>query len=143
MAVLGTQGTIFRGHIAVGILQGGQRLVNPRLQRVDGRLSTVPDAHVHHVERLGTEVLGHLQVLMEANAVGGAVAPVHVPVAGTFLDGADGAFPAEGILRRDLSLDEAAAGEAHELGMHLIEHLCQVGAPPGIVLVDENGSVGV
>ena len=158
MAVLGAEGTVLCGHVAVGILKGGQRLVNPWLQRVDGRLPAVPDAHVHHVERLGTEVLGHLQilmeaclsavpdahvhhverlgtevlshlqVLMEANAVGGAVAPVHVPVAGTFLDGADGAFPAEGVLRRDLSLDETAAGEAHELRAHLVEHLCQVGA---------------
>ena len=128
MAVLGAQGTVFRGHVAVGILQGGKRLVNPRLQRVDGRQTTVPQAHVHHIERLGTEILGHLQVLMETNAVGSAVTPVHVPVAGALLDGTDGAFPAEGVLRRDLSLDETAAGEAHELRAHLVQHLCQVGA---------------
>ena len=65
---------------------------------------------------------------METDAVGGAVAPVHIPVTGPLLDGTDGTFPAEGVLRRDLSLDETAAGEAHELRAHLVEHLCQVGA---------------
>ena len=136
VAVLGTQGTVLGGDVAVGILQGGQTLVNPRLDVGIRRHTTVPQTDVDHIERLGSEVFGHLQILVETDAVGGAVAPVDVPVAGTLLDGADGTFPAEGIVGRYLSLDEAAAGEAHELRMHLVEHLCQVGAQTVLAILE-------
>ena len=129
MSVLGAQGAILGGHVAIGVFEGIQALLNPSVpQRVERGIAAMPDTHVHHVEGFGAEVLGHLQVFMEAYAVGGAVAPVHVPVAWVLLDGAYGTLPAEGVFRRDLALDEAAAGETHELRVHLVEHLRQVGA---------------
>ena len=128
VTVLGTQGTILCRHVAIGILQGCQRLVDPGLDAVEGCQSTVPQSHVHHIERLGTQILGHLQILVESQSVGGAIAPVHVPVSRPFLYRSDGALPAEGILWRDLSLYETAAREAHKPWVHLVEHLHEVRA---------------
>ena len=128
MTVLGTHGAILRRRGAVGILDGSEALVDPELDAVVGRHAAMPQTHVDHVEGLGTEVLGQLQIFMIAQSVGGAIAPVHVPVALTLLDGANGALPAEGIVGALLSLHEAASGEAHELRVHLPQHVGQVGA---------------
>ena len=127
MPVLGTHGTIFRCDGAIGILDGVQALVNPRLNAVVGRHTTVPQAHVHHIERLSTQVLGQLQIFVIAQSVGGAIAPVHVPVPLALLYRTDGALPAESVVGTLLAFHEAATGEAHELRVHLPQHIGEVG----------------
>ena len=63
---------------------------------------------------------------MITQSVGGAVAPVHVPMTFTFLNRSDGTFPAEGVVRTLLPLYKAAAREAHELRMQLPQHIGEV-----------------
>ena len=136
MSVLGTQRTILGGNGTVGILQSVQTLVNPGLDAVYGSHTAVPQTHVHHIEGFGVHVLSHLQVLVEAHAVAGAITPVHVLMTGTFLNGADGLLPVVGVLGRLLSLYKATAGETQELGMDIIEQLCQVGAQAVLAILE-------
>ncbi len=139
VAVLGAQRTILSGHRSVGILQGVERLVNPRLYRVDGREAAMPDAHVDHIERFGPQVLCQLQVLMEADAIGRAVAPVDIPVARTLFHWTDGALPAERVVGALLTFDKATAREAEKLRVEVIEHGCQVRTHPVLAVVERGG----
>ena len=63
---------------------------------------------------------------MITQSVGGAVAPVHVPMTFTLLNRSDGTFPAEGVVRTLLPLYKAAARETHELRVHLPQHIGQI-----------------
>ena len=60
MTILGTQGTILRGDRTIGILQGIQALVYPRLDAIHWCQTAVPQTYVHYIERLGIQVLGEL-----------------------------------------------------------------------------------
>ena len=73
------------------------------------------------------QVLGELQVFVKTQSVGGAIAPVDIPVAFALLHGTDGTLPTESIVGTVLTLDETAAGEAQELRMEIIEHTGQFG----------------
>ena len=57
-------------------------------------------------------------------------------MAGSLFNGADGTLPAESIFRRDLPLDETAAGETHKARVHLVEHLCQVRAQTVLAVLE-------
>ncbi len=96
----------------------------------------MPQSDVHHIERLSPKVFGKLQIFVEAESVACAVAPVHILVSRALLNRSDGAFPAEGIVRRVLSLDEASAGEAHKFRVHIVEHLCEVGATAVLAVLE-------
>ena len=128
MTVLGTQGTILGGNRTIGILQGIHALVNPRLDAVHRSYTAVPQTYVYYIERLGVQVFGKLQILIESHTVAGAVAPVHVLMSRTLLDRTDGLLPVECILRRLLSLYVATARETDELRMDVIEKLSQIRA---------------
>ena len=138
MAVPGSHSAIFRCDGAVGIFNGIHALINPRLDAVVGRHPAVPKANVYHIERFGSQVLSQLQVLVIAQSIGGAVTPVHVPMAFTLLYRSDGALPAEGVIRALLALHEAASWETHELWMHLPQHVGQV-RPHAVLAVLEGG----
>ena len=58
--VPGAQGAVFRCDGAVGILQGVQALVNPRLEAVAGRHAAMPYSHIDHIEGFCAQVLGQL-----------------------------------------------------------------------------------
>ena len=88
----------------------------------------MPNADVDHIEGLGSEVLGKLQELVEAEAVGSGVAPVGIHVAWPALYRADGSLPMVSVLRFDVALHVAAAGEAHESRVKGLELLSQVDA---------------
>ena len=90
MSVLCTQRAILTRHGAIGILQCVHRLINPRLYGVEWREATMPEAHVDDIERLGVQVLGELQVFVKTQSVGGAIAPVDIPVAFALLHGTGG-----------------------------------------------------
>ena len=128
MTVLSTQRSVLACDRTIGILQSVHTFVNPRLDAVHGSHATVPQTHVHHVERFGVKVFGKLQVFVKSHAVACAITPVDVLVSGTFFDGTDGLLPMESILWRLLSFHVATAGEAYELGTDVIEKLCKVGA---------------
>ena len=126
MSVLGTQGAILTCHGAVGILQRIHRLVDPRLYGIKGSEAAMPDTHVDDIERLSAQVLSELEIFVKAQSVGGAIAPVDIPVAFALLHGTDGTFPTESIIRVLLPLDKTAAGEAQELRMKVVEHTGQL-----------------
>ena len=128
--VLGTERTIFRGNRTVGILQGIHALINPRLDAVYRSHTAVPQTYVYNIERLGVQILSKLQILIESHTIAGTVAPVYVLMARTFLDRTDGLLPVESIFRRFLSLYVAAAWEADELRMDVIEKLSQIRRKP-------------
>lgn len=88
----------------------------------------MPDADVHHVERLRPQVLGQLQELVEAKPVGGRIAPVGVHVPRPPFYRAHRPFPMVGVLRLDVALHVAAAREAHEGRMQGLQLLSQVDA---------------
>ena len=88
----------------------------------------MPQTNIHHIERLGVQILGKLQILIEAHTIAGTVAPVYVLMTRTFLDRTDGLLPVESILWRFLSFNVATAREADELRMDVIEKLSQVRA---------------
>ena len=126
MTVFSTERTIFRGNRTVGILQGIHALINPRLDAVYRSHAAVPQTYVYNIERLGVQIFGKLQILIESHTVAGTVAPVYVLMARTFLDRTDSLLPVESILWRFLSLYVATAREADELRMDVIEKLSQV-----------------
>ena len=136
MTVLGTQRTILGGNRAIGILQGIHALVNPRLDAVHRSHTAVPQTYVYYIERLGVQVFGKLKILIESHTVAGAVAPVYVLMSRTLLDRTDGLFPVECILRRLLSLYVAAAREADELRMDVIEKLSQIRAQAILAILE-------
>ena len=119
---------ILGGNRTVGILQGIHALINPRLDAVYRSHTAVPQTYVYNIERLGIQVFGKLQILIESHTIAGTVAPVYVLMARTFLDRTDSLLPVESILRRFLSLYVATAREADELRMDVIEKLSQIRA---------------
>ena len=127
MPILGAHGTIFGCDGTVGIFDGIHALVNPGLDAIVGCHAAMPQTHVDHIERLGAQVLCQLQIFVIAQPVRGAVAPVHVPVSLTLFYRPDGAFPAESVVGTLLPLHKAASGEAHELRVHLPQHVGQIG----------------
>ena len=136
MTVLSTERTIFRGNRTVGILQGIHALINPRLDAVYRSHTAVPQTYVYNIERLGVQILGKLQILIESHTIAGTVAPVYVLMARTFLDRTDSLLPVESILRRFLSLYVATAREADELRMDVIEKLSQVRAQAILAILE-------
>ena len=127
VSVLGTHGTILRCDGAISIFQGIHALVNPRLDAVVRRHTTMPYSDIHNIEWLGTQVFCQLQVFMKAQSVGSAIAPIHIPVSFTFLYRTDGTLPAESVVRTLLPLHETASREAHELRVHLPKHIGKIG----------------
>ena len=136
VTILGTKGTILGSDRTVGILQGVQALVYPRLDAVYRSLASMPETYVHYIERFGVQILGKLQVLIEAHTIAGAITPVHVLMSRTFLDRTDGLLPVEGILWRFLSLYIATARETNELRVDIVEQLRQVRAQAILTILE-------
>ena len=133
MSVLCAQGSPLGGlGVAVGVLDGIQRFLDVFLQLVVGLHPAVAQSHIDHEERFCPQVLGELQHLVVAEAVGDVVAPVNAQMTGSLFDRADGVLPLKAIVqvvaRGCLSLDIAAAGETHELGMQGFQQLGQIDA---------------
>ena len=128
MTILGTHLAIMARDWAVGVLKGTEALVNPRLQLVQGSTATMPDADVHHIERLCSKVLCKLQEFMEAETVRRGITPVGIHVTRTSFYRADSPFPMIGILGLMVALHIATAREAHESRMKGFELLGQIDA---------------
>ena len=128
MTVLGAHLAVMTRDWAVGVLKGTEALVNPRLQLIQWCATTMPNADVHHIERLSSEVLGKLQKFMEAKAVRRGITPVGIHVTRTSFYRANSPFPMIGILRLMVALHIATAREAHESRMKGLELLGQIDA---------------
>ena len=98
MTIPGTHSTIMSRHITIGILQGSQAFIYPRLDAVNRCHAAMPQTDVKNIQWFCPQVLSHLQILMESDAISRAIAPVDIPVSGTFLYRTDGAFPPECIV---------------------------------------------
>ena len=118
--------------VAVGIFDGIERLLDIFLDLVVGLQPSVADTHVDDEQGFSTEILGELQHLVVAEAVGDVITPVDAEVSGALFDGSHGVLPLEAVVevvaRRGLAFDIAAAGEAHELGVQRLEQFRQVDA---------------
>ena len=133
MPVLGAFGSPLGGSgVAVGVLDGVECLLDVLLNLVVGLQPSVAYTYVDDEEGLGAQVLGELQHLVVAEAVGDIVTPVDAEVAGPLLDGANGVLPLEAVVEAialsGLPLDVASARETHELGVQGLEHLGEVDA---------------
>ncbi len=113
-------------HRAVGVLDGVQRLLNPGLQLVHRHKLVVRHAAVDDKERLRAHILAPLQILVVAEAVGRAVTPVVVQMAGAHGDVAEGVRPAEGVRQMVAAFDIAAARKPHKGRMQVVYVLRQI-----------------
>ncbi len=133
VTVLSALGTPLGGlGVAVGIFDGVERLLDIFLDLVVGLQPSVADTHVDDEQGFSAEILGELQHLVVAEAVGDVVAPVDAEVSGPLFDGSHCVLPFEAVVevvaRRGLAFDIAAAGEAHELGVQRLEQFGEVDA---------------
>ena len=140
MPHVGTKlGPLVLGGVAVGKVDEVDAVVDELLQAFlsAGRvcflavLELADHAHVEHGQRLGANLLSQLEILEEAEAValeivgkiavGEGIFPA-VLVDGAVLDGAYGIFPLVAQVERS-ALNYAAAGEAEDTGMEVLEGL--------------------
>ena len=125
MSIGDTHTAILGIFVAIGILDGIECILYVLVNLVVRLESTVPYTYVYHVERLGTKVLGQLQVFVIAHTVGDGVVPVGIVVAGTLFERTHRTFPFIGALLRH-ALHEASTGEAYKLRVQGLEHLGKV-----------------
>ena len=125
MSVGDTHTAILGALVTVGILDGIECILYILINLVVRLKSAVPYTHVHHVERLGTKVLGQLQVFVITHAVGDGIVPVGIVVSRAFLERPHRTFPFIGTLLRH-ALHEASTGEAYKLRVQGLEHLGKV-----------------
>ena len=125
MSIGDTHTAILGFFVAIGILDGIECILYVLVNLVVRLESTVPYTYVYHVERLGTKVLGQLQVFVIAHTVGDGIVPVGIVVSRAFLERPYRAFPLIGTLFRH-TLHETSTGEAYKLRVQGLEHLGKV-----------------
>ena len=117
VAVLGAlRSPLGRFRVTIGVLQRIEGILHHLIHLCKGSDILVAHAAVDHEERLCLHVLAPLEVLVEAKAVGGRVAPDTL-VFPALLRGSQRRFPVKALGER-VALHKAAAGEAHEARLH-------------------------
>ena len=126
MSVGDTLGTPIGILIAIGILDGVERALDEGIDILHWDVIAMTETDVDNKQRSGTEILTQLQILIEAQAIGGPIAPVLVKMTGTLLYRTDGLLPLKGIVVGCLSLDIAATGETEECRLGIVKKLGKV-----------------